>query len=84
MTLSHIADEFEQCIKCGLCVQITERECEPLGLAFIGRGFEVRIDVPFDEGLERALHTTANEVVQACPTGALTFINQEEQFKASE
>jgi ferredoxin len=63
--------EPEKCIKCGLCVQITKRDAEPLGLAFIGRGFDVRIGVPFNEPLTAALTKTAEACVAACPTAAL-------------
>ncbi len=62
-----------KCIKCGLCVRITEKRREPLGLAFVGRGFNVQIGVPFDGTLREALRLTASECVEACPTGALAF-----------
>ncbi len=64
-----------KCIKCGLCVRITRARGESLGLAFVGRGFEVRIGVPFDEALGQALTTAAEECVAACPTGALASRN---------
>ncbi|MBE0646606.1 MAG: (2Fe-2S)-binding protein, partial [Bacteroidales bacterium] len=37
--------EPEKCIRCGLCVEIAAKEGEALGLAFVGRGFDVRITV---------------------------------------
>jgi ferredoxin len=61
-----------KCISCGLCVQLTERSNEPLGLAFMGRGFAVRPGVPFGERMEKALEKVAIECVNACPTGALS------------
>jgi NADPH-dependent glutamate synthase beta subunit-like oxidoreductase/ferredoxin len=60
-----------KCIACGLCIQIAAREKEPLGLAFIGRGFNVRVGVPFNETIAAGLRRTAEEVILACPTGAL-------------
>ena len=63
--------EPAKCIKCGLCVQITKRAGEKLGLTFIGRGFDVRVGVPLDESMADALTTTAEACVEACPTGAL-------------
>lgn len=65
--------EPEKCIKCGLCVQITERETAAVGLTFVGRGFDVRVGVPFDESLDAALHETAAACVAACPTAALAM-----------
>jgi ferredoxin len=62
-----------KCIACGLCVEITRAAAEPLGLTFVGRGFDVRVAVPFDRSLDEALHRVAAECVRACPTGALAF-----------
>ena len=60
-----------KCISCGLCIQITAGASEALGLSFRGRGFDVRVAVPFDRPLEEALLGAAAECVDACPTGAL-------------
>ena len=67
-----------KCIRCGLCVRLTEKYKEPLGLTFVNRGFDVRIAVPFDDELETALTEAAREVVKACPTAALSFKKIEE------
>jgi len=61
------------CIKCGICVRITARKKEKLGLTFIGRGFDVEVGVPFDESLGKALRKTAADCVENCPTAALAF-----------
>lgn len=65
--------EAGKCIVCGICVQLAERAREPLGLTFIGRGFEVRVGVPLDQPIEQGLKTVAKDCVENCPTGALTF-----------
>jgi len=62
-----------KCILCGICVQLTELAQEPLGLTFIGRGFDVRIAAPFNHRLEEGLKKVAEECVRYCPTGALVF-----------
>jgi len=62
-----------KCIKCGLCIQITSRAKEKLGLTFIGRGFDVRVDVPFNRSIAEGLQEVAAECVNACPTGSLAF-----------
>jgi ferredoxin len=64
-----------KCISCGLCVQIARRAGEPLGLTFVGRGFSMRIGVPFDGALADALRVAARECAAACPTAALTLRN---------
>ncbi|MDP1622880.1 MAG: 2Fe-2S iron-sulfur cluster-binding protein [Bacteroidales bacterium] len=71
--------EAEKCIRCGLCVEITEKHGESIGLGFAGRGFDVRISVPFDENIKEALTITAKECVESCPTGALAFKDTEER-----
>jgi len=45
---------------------------EPLGLTFIGRGFDVRIGAPLNHSIEEGLQKIADECVRNCPTGALT------------
>lgn len=60
-----------KCISCGLCVQISADAGEELGLTFIGRGFNVRPGVPFDEPLSNALRKAALACADACPTRAL-------------
>ncbi|HUT58652.1 MAG TPA: FAD-dependent oxidoreductase [Phycisphaerae bacterium] len=62
-----------KCIDCGLCIKIAERHREPLGLTFIGRGFDVRVAVPFGRSLAEGLSRAAADCVAACPTGALAF-----------
>jgi NADH dehydrogenase/NADH:ubiquinone oxidoreductase subunit G len=62
-----------KCILCGICVKLTELAREPLGLTFIGRGFDVRIGAPFDRAVADGLQQVAAEVVHHCPTGALCF-----------
>ncbi len=67
-----------KCIKCGLCVQITKCAGEELGLAFVGRGFNTQVAVPFGAALQEGLRDVARECVEACPTGALAFRSAEE------
>lgn len=67
--------EPEKCIKCGICIRITEKDAEPLGLTFIGRGFDVQVGAPLHKSLANALTTTAKACVRACPTGALALIS---------
>jgi ferredoxin len=62
-----------KCIKCGLCVQITKRAAEKFGLTFAGRGFDVRVQTPFHVPLSQGLEKVAGECITACPTGALSW-----------
>ena len=76
--------ETEKCIRCGLCVDITRKHGESIGLTFVGRGFDVRISVPFNQTIREALVKTAWECVEACPTGALAFKKTEERLDRHE
>jgi len=62
-----------KCIKCGLCIQIAEREREELGLSFVGRGFDVRVAVPFGGSFDDGLKKAARACIEACPTSALIW-----------
>ena len=75
LVLDHpdIVYEPGKCIACGLCIQVAAREDERLGMAFIGRGFNVRIGVPFQERLAAGLAKAGPACVAACPTGALAY-----------
>ena len=70
---SGVVFEPGKCINCGLCIEITRTAGEPLGLTFVGRGFDVRVGIPFDQSLERALGNVASQCVAACPTAALSI-----------
>jgi ferredoxin len=65
-----------KCIDCGLCIQTAAQAGEELGLAFIRRGFEVRVEVPFGRSLAEGLKRSAAQCVAACPTGALAFASE--------
>jgi len=64
-----------KCINCGLCIQIVAKADEKLGLTFVGRGFDVKVAVPFDKSFTEAIKQTktAEKCINACPTGALAF-----------
>jgi NADPH-dependent glutamate synthase beta subunit-like oxidoreductase len=75
-----IVYEPNKCIKCGICVRLTRQHQEEFGFTFIGRGFDVKIGVPFNESVQKGLEKTAAIVAKACPTGALAMFGGEEQL----
>jgi NADPH-dependent glutamate synthase beta subunit-like oxidoreductase len=70
-----------KCIYCGLCISTAEQAGEKLGLTFVGRGFDVRVAVPFDRSIADALKTAASRCVAVCPTGALAFKDENQHFQ---
>ena len=74
--------EAEKCIKCGICVEITQSSGELHGLTYVGRGFDVHISAPLGAALNDALQKTGEKVIEACPTGALSYkTNHDEKRK---
>jgi formate dehydrogenase major subunit len=68
-----IVYEPGKCISCDACVRIAAAAGEPLGMAIIGRGFDVSVAVPFGEPLSKGLTKAARRAAEACPTGALAL-----------
>jgi ferredoxin len=66
-----------KCVKCGICVRITQARQSTLGLTFIGRGFDVRVGAAMNTTLSSALGEAAAACVAACPTGALIINGKE-------
>ncbi len=75
-----IVYEPNKCIKCGICIRLTRQHQEEFGFTFIGRGFDVKVGVPFNESIQKGLEKTAKIVAIACPTGALAMFETEEQI----
>lgn len=63
--------EEGKCISCGLCIAIAKQAGEKIGLAFVGRGFDVQVAVPFGKELAEGLQKSAEAAAKACPTGAI-------------
>jgi formate dehydrogenase major subunit len=72
-THPEVVYEPGKCIMCDACVRIATRAGEPIGLATVGRGFDVSVGVPFERPLREGLTVAARECAQACPTGALAL-----------
>jgi NADPH-dependent glutamate synthase beta subunit-like oxidoreductase len=72
-----------KCIACGICIQIAASHREALGLTFIGRGFAVRVGVPFNRSIAEGLAETAAECAAACPTGALAISTHRLKMRAT-
>jgi formate dehydrogenase major subunit len=62
-----------KCILCDACVRIAAEAREELGLAIVGRGFDVSVAVPFGAPLADGLRHAARRCAEACPTGAIAL-----------
>ena len=75
-----IMHEPGKCIRCGRCIAIVNAAGSSLGLAFSGRGFDVRVCAAFnrplgdifDNGQDTAMDDLAKQCIAACPTAALS------------
>lgn len=65
-----------KCILCGICIKIASEMAEPLGLTFVGRGFDVRVAAPLNETFDQGLQKAAVECAEACPTGAIVVADE--------
>ncbi len=68
--------ENAKCIKCGLCVRICEDDSEMPALCFLNRGFITILSEPLTATFEDILKTKSDEVINICPTGALSKFNE--------
>jgi hypothetical protein len=64
--------ENAKCIKCGLCVRLCEELKEEPALCFINKGFVSIISEPLTEDFNNILKTKSQEIIDICPTGALS------------
>lgn len=69
--------ENAKCIKCGLCVRLCENNIDEPGLCFINKGFISIISEPITMGFDDILKTRSKEVIDICPTGALSDLNND-------
>ncbi|AQQ69771.1 NAD-dependent dihydropyrimidine dehydrogenase subunit PreT [Limihaloglobus sulfuriphilus] len=72
---SDVVYEPGKCIKCGRCVETARIEHEKLGLAMTGRGFETIPAASLGSSFNEALKGSAKKCAKACPTGALSIID---------
>ena len=70
---AHVIFEPGKCILCGICIHIAKQAAEPLGLTFVGRGFNVQVAAPLNRPFSDGVQKVAAECVKHCPTGAIVF-----------
>lgn len=74
----NIVFEPGKCIKCGLCIRVSKRAGEKLGMTMLGRGYDAHVAVPFNNAIQDGLKICAEECIKICPTGALAYVDAEE------
>ncbi len=65
-----------KCIDCGLCVALAEQDRREAGLAFVGRGFAVRVAVPLEADAAHGIAALGTRMAGLCPTGAISRRDQ--------
>ena len=73
-----------KCITCGICVELAAQASVPLGMTFVGRGFDLKIGIPLNGPLADGLGKVAEDCVRHCPTGALTFEDEAKNVVKNE
>ncbi len=71
-TEGRVIFEHAKCIKCGLCVRVTEKQTNEPSLCFKGRGFETILSEPLTFSLDDLPGRDIDKAIEICPTGALT------------
>jgi predicted molibdopterin-dependent oxidoreductase YjgC len=69
--------ESAKCIKCGLCIRVSEDSTKNISLCFINRGMETLISEPLGYNFADISFEQSKKIVEICPTGALSFLNDE-------
>jgi len=65
-----------KCIRCGICVKISDEVLSNYMLGFKERGFSTRVATPLDAQLEATMDEF-KMVIENCPTGALAWRDKE-------
>ena len=65
-----------KCILCGLCVRVCEEDVKKGILGLVGRGFTTVVKPEFRDAATIADCVNCHKCVDACPTGALKFLNK--------
>lgn len=73
LDLSHKELLFEpgKCIRCGICVRLSEIRGEKIGMAYRGRSISSEVAPPFGLTFAEALPGGATIYAEFCPTGAI-------------
>ena len=65
-----------KCILCGLCVRVCDEVAKQGILGLVGRGFTTVIKPEFRNPETIKICASCGKCVEACPTGALKFLNK--------
>lgn len=71
--LGDVVEEPGKCIKCGICVRISEMKGLRFGRAFLDRGFNLRVGIPLNDSYDQSSAEVLKLCAQLCPTGALAW-----------
>ncbi len=72
ITHPEVVHEVGKCIRCAICIRLTEYNEEPVGLAAMGRGAEKHPSPPHGKTWADALTKNPRQYADNCPVGAIS------------
>lgn len=71
LTAHGVVIELAKCIACGICVTRSQILQAPIGLAYHGRGYDVRVGPPIGCTWQNLPRELLHDAAAYCPTGAI-------------
>ncbi len=65
--------DSSRCVLCGLCVKRAAQADDACGVAFVGRGFDMRVGLPVGRSWDDVAVDCLRDCAAVCPTGAMTM-----------
>lgn len=72
LSSTSIVRDAEKCILCGRCICTCSNVQTVHAIGFAQRGFNTKVEVPYDKGIGNTVCINCGQCIMACPVGALS------------